>query len=193
MANIKTIEEAKSLFQEYGAFLQESFDDYIDTKREEGKPIYNDNYFMALCFTDRMLRETKYHFRMLAGNDGNDFLNLLKSHFEMAMERIKNNNGFARIILVTKKIPSFLISLKKKFPDHFDYKRVTLKSDAQIEHTIICDGDMVREEEIHLLLDENTLAGAIRATVYFDNPARGKIRASEFDGIWSGLEESATQ
>ena len=190
-----TVKDAKDIFEKWGGSLQKPFDDLIDIKSQDKpeKPISNDNYFMALCFTNRMFSKTNKHIRMLAGKDGADFLNLLQSNFERAMERVRKNDGFVRIILVTEKIPNFLKQLKAKYPKWLEYKRAILMPGAQIEHTIICDDYMVREEEIHPPLDENTPADAIRASVYFSNSARGKMRASEFDGTWSEPEESASQ
>jgi hypothetical protein len=184
-----TIKDAKYAFEKWGDSLQKPLDELIDNrcKCKPGEAISNDNYFMALCFTNRMFEATQKNIRMLAGNDGNDFIGLLSVNFLKAMERIKQNKGFAHIILITEKIPEFLKSLKTKYGQYLDFKQARLLPGQNIKHFIVCDENIVREEEIHEPLTENMSADTIKASVYFNNLAKGGIKASEFDGIWEAL------
>lgn len=184
MAKMK-IEDAKRLYLQWGKVLQPDYDHLIDAHREQKphKGMPNDNYYHALCLTDRMFRETKHHMRMLSGKDGDGFLTTLRESFEGMLVNITENGGFAHIILVADTVSNFIKEMKEKYSS-LQVTLACLKEGRQIAHSIVCDNRMVRDEKTHPPLTEESNANDIKATIYFDDKVVAKVAAENFDSAW---------
>jgi len=188
MSSNMRVRDAKTVFNRWGGSLSETFDMLIESHKEEntqeGMP--NDNYYHSLFFTDYMFRSTKYHLRMLSGANGDGFLGILKKSFEAALQTITKNKGFVHIILIDGRITPFLKSMMVKYPI-FKITLAALVSDKDVPHTIVCDDYMVREENLHEKVKDDSDIRKISATVYFDNTDRAQVAAKSFDATWSFL------
>lgn len=188
MSSKMKVRDAKAVFDQWAGSLSETFDMLIESFKaenpEEGMP--NDNYFHALFYTDYMFRSTKHHLRMLSGANGDGFLGILKKSFEAALQTITKNKGFVRIILIDGGITPFLKSMMEKYPI-FKITLASLVSDEDVPHTIVCDDYMVREENLHEKVKDDSDIRKISATVYFDNADRAHVAAKNFDATWSYL------
>ncbi len=183
------IGDAKTLFHDWGDSLSQGYDALIEQNKEENpeKGMCNDNYCHALFFTDYMLRKTRHHIRMLSGEDGDGFLSVLRKNFESALGRITNSGGFARIILVNNRNSDFLSELVRKYPV-LKLTQASLKGKENVPHTIICDDHMLREEDIHDKLTDESDASQITAKVYFNSTVKAKLAAESFDNTWDYLK-----
>jgi len=184
------IKDAKAMFRNWGDPLSEGYDNLIERKKkenpEEGVP--NDNYCHALFFTDYMFRATQKHLRILSGAEGDGFLNVLGKSFEGALKRISDNHGFAHLILVDSKLSNFLSPMLNRYPV-LKITPATLKDDQNVPHTIICDNHMLREEDIHDELTDESDVNQVTAKVYFNSNVKAKLAAESFDNTWGYLNK----
>jgi len=100
--------------------------------------------------------------------------------------RIRKNNGKARIIVVNG-TANELEPLKKKYAGTFEVALGTASKGSRVSHFIVCDSDMVREEEYHDVLTDESSADLIKAKVYCSNRVKADGLSLIFDGIWEKL------
>jgi len=73
------------------------------------------------------------------------------------------------------------------YKDVLQIVSATTKDDAIIPHFIVCDNDMVRDEEPHGPLDDNTNANEVCAEVFFNNHSKARVFSSRFNAMWDAL------
>ncbi len=184
------IGDAKTLFHDWGDSLSQGYDALIEQNKEENseKGMCNDNYCHALFFTDYMFRATQHDIRMLSGEEGAGFLCTLRKSFEEALKRITRFGGDVRIILVNSKKTDFLSAMIEKYPI-LKLTHASLKGDKNVPHTIICDDHMLREEDIHEKLTDESDTEQVTAKVYFNSNVKAKLATESFDDTWNYLNE----
>lgn len=148
----------------------------------------NDSYFDALWLTHHMLKRSHRQISMLTGSAGDGFYSTLAAPFEDAMQRIQATNGKVRMVILNQKgdVPSFLSEMKRKFAGAFDY--VLAQTTAPIGHFIVCDSRMVRIEEPHDDITQDSPASLIKAKVNFNAPTQAAIKESFFNTVWQRLK-----
>ena len=185
-----TIGEAKELYKQYGPALYTDDAGLLEIfKRNSVEDGFrNDSYVHALFLTELMLQNTRFSFKMLTGKEGDGFLGTLKEDFVKMLRRFKKHQGKAQIVIADSEEPKFLRKLKSDYPDNLKVRSAEPAKGAQIEHFIVSDDSMVREEEPHEpLMDTMDAKGAVRATVYFSNSVKAKLVSQQFDGLWDYL------
>lgn len=183
-----TIQTARDLFLQYGEKFRPDCEAVVSLvrKRNLSDALPNSNYLHALSLTQLMLDHTDHEFRMLTGCAGDGFLSSLKSSFVEMLRRIRDVKGTARIIFVNDNRKSeWIDSLRKEFPDTLD--TVSVRAATNLSHFIVCDDDMVRDEELHDALTEQSSANLIKAKVFFKNLAMAEVFSVRFDAIWKGV------
>ena len=146
----------------------------------------NDSYPDALALTDVMFSRSTQNIRILTGTQGDGFLQVLKESFVKALEKIKSNGGRVRIVVLGK-TSKCLDELKNNYPATLEV--LPAQSTGPIKHFTVCDSRMARLEEEHDELTEQTPITAVKARVYFNDPAQSKMLEDVFDHIWNRLTE----
>ncbi len=148
------------------------------------KPIKNTTYEHALQLTDQMLLNTKHHYRMVTGGYGDHFIETLCESFHAMLRRLRANNGKAQIIIAnTKDRPRCLSVLAEEFSDVLEIAYVRANK-GSLSHFIVCDDDMVRDENPHDPFTSEDKAERVHADVYFSSKARAGTFTTIFDSIW---------
>lgn len=146
----------------------------------------NDSYQDALALTDVMFTRSTKTIRMLTGTHGDGFLNALLEPFVAALERIRLNRGFVKIIVIGQTCKT-LTELQSTFAGTL--KVIRAQASGPIKHFTVCDSNMARMEEIHEPLTSDTLITAIKAKVCFNDRAQSGALEENFDKIWNRLEQ----
>ena len=188
----KTVREALDRYRELGeGSIYKGYRDIIKALAKSGydKPICNDSYADALFLTDIMLEHTESEFRMLGGSACGGFLSALKEQFREMLLRLTAVGGKARVIILRHEdqpsvVPSALKDLATEFSVLEFASGVT---SAPQKHYIVSDARMLRVEDEHPPLTDDTDASAVKALVYFNNPVRGAVAQSDFDRVWNIL------
>lgn len=184
-----TIAEAQTWFEKSGTMEQQSalreminvmITNNIKTQFE------NDSYFDALMLTEVMLDRSKRSVELLTGSGCEKFLTTLKRSFAAVVARLNTTGGKVRIILFSSKIPDVVSELKAEYPEALEIRLARLADGAKspLGHFFVCDSKMARVEEPHGELTAETPANAIKAKVYFNDPARGQLLESRFNTYW---------
>lgn len=174
-------EWVESVYGEYAELLDEIVEK--DYKIE----LQNDSYLDALVLTEAMFRNSKKSIRMLTGSACDGFLSVIGDQFEGALSRLKENGGFAKIIVVGENNSEFLSDLMKKYSDTLEVTFATAKEGAEIEHYIACDSCMLREEEYHLPLSPGMPPSTIKANISFGNKPKTEVFEDRFESTWDFL------
>jgi hypothetical protein len=187
------IRQAKEFFQKYQNDLEPDYANLVRLFRKQGidEAIPNSNYLHALGLIDGMFSETSRSLRMLTGNASEAVPSLLFGPFEKMLLRIKKNGGSAKVIVVDGSA-SGLDPLKGKYPDTLDVALGTATKGSRISHFIVCDSDLVREEEYHVPLNDDSSADLIKAKVYCANKGKATALSLLFDGIWKKLTTASS-
>lgn len=187
-----TIGDAKRVFQEYGPELQHDFEGLVQLFRAHGiaLPISNSNYLHALSMTDLMFRHTDRSLRMVTGNATEGLPQCLQTTFRRMLQRIRGNGGKARMVVIDSDTAA-LEPLRQEFSGTFELARARPRQRARVTHFIVCDDDMVRDEQYHDTLGDDTDANTIKAHVYFANPEMASTFGANFDAIWDAVRPSA--
>jgi hypothetical protein len=180
-----TVAEAVNLYQANGGgsaspALREVINQLIDgnVKTE----FENDSYLDALTLTDVMFHRTNKSVRLLTGPGADGFLGVLKATFVEMLERLKNSGGFVRILLLSNEVPGWLKGLTQQYD-----KTLTIRcalAAEPVEHFIVCDTKMARQEEVHGAISKESKATAIKARVSFNKPGQAEVLESYFDSMW---------
>lgn len=188
----KTVKEALDRYREFGeGSIYKGYRDVIKSLAKNGykQPIRNDSYADALFLTDIMLEHTESEFRMLGGSACGGFLSALKQQFRDMLQRLTAVGGKARVIILrNENQPSIVPSELKELASEFSVLEFASGvTSAPQKHYIVSDARMLRIEEEHPPLTDETDAGAVKAQVYFNNPVRGVVAQSDFDRVWNVL------
>jgi hypothetical protein len=173
-----------SVYPGYRDLIVKMIDNGLQTDFE------NDSYLDALFLTGMMFNRSQKSIQLFTGNNGDGFLKVLSIQFERALERIKKSNGSVKIILLSSALPIWLEDLKSKYQGTLDI--ALAKAIAPVKHFILCDSKMARLEEPHEELKPETLATAIKAKVYFNDPQRCKSLESLFEAMWQRLKGASS-
>jgi len=185
-----TIGQAKDLYRRFGhQYIYPECLEMVDALREAGsdEPIGNSSYLHALALTEVMINHTHHQYRMIAGPGISDFISVLHNSFERMLRRLSASNGsYARIIVLdADDRGDKLCELERTYPSLVVADAVSADgAKEQNRHYIVCDGDMVREEEYHEPLSDGDDSAVIKADVYFDNPAKVRAITAKFDQVW---------
>ncbi|EMI40550.1 hypothetical protein [Rhodopirellula sp. SWK7] len=190
-----TITEAAQFFDNHSEELLKDYRSIKDLLRnaEITKPVANSNYLHALMLTDLMIEETGHQFRMLTGGAICGFLKTLEDSFTEMLDRFtssrkRGGSSFARILVVDGSDEHGLLEgLKTRFPEVVDYRFATAPKDAKFKHFIVGDEDMVRDEDFHAPIMQDSPADMIKAEVSFFDPSKAKVFASRFDTFWTAV------
>jgi hypothetical protein len=143
----------------------------------------NDSYIDALVLTEIMFDRSNKSLRIFTGDAEGGFFRVLVKHLRTAIERIEQNNGIVRFIVLSKTIPGCLTELISYFPKSFQVLRAAASRD--VRHFIVSDGKMARLEEPHIALTENSPANSIKAKVFYNEPAISGYLETQFDSMWN--------
>ena len=179
------IKNAQRVYGEIGEFIRGDISNIANKMGSSG--LANDTYFNALEYTDLMFYRTLSNIRMFSGGDGDGFLSTLYSSFERALAKIKKAKGFARIILISNEIQPALKEIQGRHADVLEIIPAKVKEGVELSHYIVCDDNMLRDEQLHDILTPETDIREIKASVYFDNEAKSKNFAEKFDDLWKSL------
>ncbi len=187
-----TIEDAKKVFEKFGTSLLPDLEAMVTLFRENriDAPLSNNNYLHALSMTDFMMANTSSSFLMVTGGDGDGFLGCLQDQFDSMLKRIQKANATAKIIILGSQSTGtdILVPMERKYPEALNVIRLHAKGSV-MPHFIVCDDDMVRDEEIHETLNKDQDANLIKAKVYFRNKPVAKVFIQRFEMIWNILSE----
>ncbi len=182
------VKDAKDFFANYQRDLVPDYTNLIRLfrKRRIDEPIPNSNYIHGLGLIAGMFSETRQTLRMLTGNSCEAVPELLFGSFEELLGRLKRSGGAARVIVIDGEC-SELTPLLNRYPDTLQVAFGEMTEGSRLGHFIVCDDDMVREEEYHERLSNESPADMVKASVYCANRGRAKAAAKSFDGIWDKL------
>lgn len=149
----------------------------------------NDSFTHALLLTGAMIRSATFSFCMIIGQGVDLFLGALRDEVEGMLERFKQGNGFARVVLVSDAPSPLLEELKKNYPTVFDFRRTTVKPGKEdlVRHFTVTDLKSYRLERHHGPISETSDANSIKAKVHFNGPEVAKERTQYFNRVWGYL------
>ena len=189
---VKTVRTAQAQYLQSGeGSIHKGFRDVIKSLVKSGypKPIPNDCYADALFLTDIMLEHTERSFRMLSGQSGDGFITTLETNFKKMLVRLHEVGGKAKVILIRRPGQAAqtrkLNELQKEIPGVLEF--ATGVAEHDLKHYIVSDSQMLRLEDVHPPLTDETPADAIKAQVYMDAPVRAKMQEESFESIWNIL------
>lgn len=181
-----TILDAVTLYHNYGAQLHGFYDDMYEhlIANRSGAMIPNSDYLHALQLTSLMLRKAKNNFCMLAGGCTDDFIKLLEEDFCGMLKRFRaENKEPARLIVVNARVEMpTLRKLSTGFPTTLKVVWAHAKQEAKVSHYIVAD-NMVRVEQPHPQLTNESPADVIKAEVYFDDKPRADFFREQFGSL----------
>lgn len=182
------IKDAKELFASYRKAFQPDYEALVKLFRLHGIPfpVDNSNYLHALSFTDLMFHHTDSSLRMLTGSLTGGVPDCLRDSFEEMLARINKRGGAARIIEVDGDRPYSQVS-DSETRGRLQVLRGVPSEGARLAHFIVCDNDMVREEEPHAKLTDDSDANEVKAKVYFSNKTKAVTFSARFDAMWRKL------
>lgn len=163
-----------------GETLRSLFELAINENDKVGGFVKNDTYFHALFLTEMMFQKTSESLFIFCGRDVARFINTIKGAFLGCCERIMENNGPVRIVSqvfnpsdeenALNALKSLANEVRSKY-EKIDLKGMVIRdnNDEKLNHFIVCDSKMLRIEELHDPLNDDSSAGDISAKVYFDN------------------------
>lgn len=156
-------------------------------ERGYGEDFSNDSFFDALCLTHTMLMTSYSDVRILTGGGGSSFWKTLEKPFSFAVENLQKTGGKIRMIVLDPSTPcrEVLAELKKLFGDSFEYVMATTKE--KINHFVVCDSRMIRIEEPHTPITDESPDTLIKAKVNFRAPEQAKRQERLFDSFWEQL------
>lgn len=190
-----TINEAKQFFARFKDDLRPDVEALVSLFRDSeiDAPLANGNFLHALSLTELMIDHTRQSFSMLTGGSGDGFLSCLKDNLRRMLARVRSVGGQARIIVINgDRDPSACMTeLQREFAGTLEVKTVFAAPGTNITHFIVCDDDMVRDEEPHPPLSDVASANLIKAKVFFRNRPKAKAFAFRFNSIWQALTPAA--
>ena len=177
--DIKTIADAIEFYK------SENSQKAIETIQNNRDVNYlNNNFAMALCLTDVMLRNATRQICILAGDNIFKLLNILQNPFTLCYNAIQDKSNIRILAMGTTaqldpdNSESYL-KFKKVFKD-IEIKRKVIQDPLKVRHYIICDND-VRIEDAHFPVGLSSSANRIHATVYFNaKPADVDLLKTKF-------------
>jgi hypothetical protein len=191
-AETMTIARAKQLFVQFRKSLEPDYASVMQLLRQTNttSPIENSNYLHALSLADLMFCNTSRSLRMLTGSSTEALPNALYDSFAQMISRIKENRGSAKVIVVNgnSRDLTHFEQLQEEYKGTLEFAEGRAAPGARVTHFIVCDSDMVRDEDYHPDLDENSSADLVTAKVYFANKAKADLLTRFFDRIWSALK-----
>jgi hypothetical protein len=179
---IKEAQQSYSMQAAYAPTLTAAINSMID--RGYKTEFRNDSYMDALALIAIMLNASTSTVRVLTGGKIDGFIEVLKMPFTEALNRIRRNGGFVRIVTLNP-LTRCMDELIKEFNGTLEI--IPASASEPVQHYMLCDSKMARVEEFHEPLQENTDAGAIRATVHFNDHAKTKVYEDSFDLLWKKL------
>jgi hypothetical protein len=183
------IKQAKALFVQYRGHLSPDYLRLAQLIRRHGisLPVPNENYLHGLCLTDMLLGFVNESLRILTGSITEGVPECLRDKFEAAVARIQKAGGTARIVVLGNDSGQ-LKSLQDKYGRTLLIREARPASGAIIRHFIVGDTELVRDEEPHADLREESDANEIKASVYFNNKEKAAVLSTAFDAIWDKLK-----
>lgn len=186
-----TIRDAQQLFNCYSSELVAGYDELLASIMIEDVPrdmiAANDSYLSSLILVAAMLRRSKTSMRVLIGGGVDLFFKMIKDDFVRCLERFAKTRGFVKIIVVDSTKEDFLEELAVKYPNVLSILYATTRQ--PVNHFIVCDSSMVRDEEPHKALSIDMETNVIKAKIYFNNKEKARVTTEFFDGIWDQLEK----
>jgi hypothetical protein len=184
-----TIAQAISNYKAKAGKETHCLKDLVGAVLQKGETSYkleNDCYADALDYTDTMLFHTHKSINIVTGCGCGGFYATLLGHLIAALQRVKKVKGSARMIVIAKDLPEWLVALTYEFSGTFTLAR--FKTKEKLQHFIVCDSNIVRLEEPHEELSLQSPADAIRAKVVFNEPKIGAELEARFEGFWKQSE-----
>jgi len=192
--SVMKISDAKAIFRDYHADFRPDIESLVHLFRATNvkAALDNSNYLHALSLTELMFQHTQKSFCMLTGAAADGFLSCLQDGFVAMLRRIKDAGGKARIILVKENggTSTILQDLKGTFPDTLEVITVVPSEGFRMKHFIVCDDDMVRDEELHPPLTDEASANLVQAKVFFKNKTIAKAFNTKFSTFWQMIVQS---
>lgn len=187
--NVITIEQAIEQFAEQPPEVYADDTELAKWIRRERSPVKipNSNYLHGIGLCDAMFKNALKSCRILAGGGEYSFTTYLQTTFRAMLDRFKHNNGEAKIIVLGGKT-DLMMEFESEFPEVFQVATAT--ATRPLKHFIVCDDDMVRDEEEHEAIKADTPIDAIRADVYFSNPSMASDFIAIFDAYWNKLAKT---
>lgn len=188
------IADAKEAFSERKVAAISEIDALVKIWRKYGvdDPFPNSTLTHALTLTGVMFRHTDCELRMVTGGFGDGFIECLSDEFDKMLCRLRRNGGRARVVVVDGgEEQEVLRRFTDEFKDTLLWTPATARG-AKLSHYIICDDDMVRDEEPHGPLSSDTPENEVRADVYFNNRSVASLFAKRFDILWNKLRAMAS-
>lgn len=149
----------------------------------------NDSYYDALVLTEAMFSHSKSSIKLITGSAADGFISELQLPFVKAIERVRAANGKVQMIIFGNEVTPSVMEIANKYPDTFQAAAVNPSS--PIRHFIVCDSKMLRHEELHGDLTDETSAHEIKAEVNFNNPRKAKMLETFFDAMWAAISWAA--
>ncbi len=186
-----TIGQAKEFYAERGRMVYSDDVDLVnliqDADWEKGIP--NSNYVHALSLTELIFSNTRKSLLMLTGQTCDGFISCLLDSFTSMLKRFRQQQGAARIITINA-VPEQMEKLHKlevTYGDVLTVRNARASEESKLEHFIVADKTILRDEKYHPPLTDQNLASAIQATVYFDNERKATVVSRRFGTIWELL------
>ena len=190
---LKTVKDVLDLYQSLREHpdLMVPIKSVLDELMRSGSrtELHNDSFADALLLTGTMIRSATFSFCMIIGQGVDIFLNALRDDVEAMLERFKQGNGIARVVLVSEKTSPLLEDFKQRYPEVFDFRRTTAKpgQEKAVRHFTVTDLKSYRLEHPHGPIFETSDAHAIKAEVCFNGPKVATERTLYFEQIWDYL------
>lgn len=183
------IKEAKDVYSKHGASLHPDYEALSTVFRQLDieAPISNSNFLHALSLTHLMFHHADRRLEMVTGGCGDGFIQCLKQSFLSMLDKIRASGGTARIIVIDGDCSQLNTWAAGAYKDVLQIVRASAKPGVRIAHFIVCDDDMVRDEEPHGPLTDTTDANQVKAQVYFHNHSKARIFSSRFSAMWNAL------
>jgi len=178
---------AREFYRKHASAVNMDEIDLVDMFRKIGwkNGLNNDNYVHALFLTDLMFRNTFTSMSILAGAGADDFLRCLSKSFEALLDRLKKwSEGLVRIVIVDGEKGDYLNWLSRRYEGTLSVKCAQSAPTVRIGHFIFNDSGMLRKEQYHDPLDDESSAGEVKAKVYLNNPTESRIMWDVFDTVW---------
>lgn len=186
---VETVPEAQREYQRRGeAMIHPGYRTLIESLLKSGfeGPIPNKSYLDALFLTEFMFNQVERSFMMLSGAGADGFLSTLRDPFEEMLSRLAVSGGEARVIVLSESLPTCLQEMELRHGNILKFVLARALS-GPIAHFFVCDSRMVRREDIHEPISDDTPITAITATVYLNNKVEAKRAEDLFTALWNRL------
>jgi len=190
-----TVADVERLFMQFPGDISSQHGSALDVLRSHRRPSHSEFGFTSIepirdalistCYLNTlawmkvMINRTRHSLHLVTGSDR--LARVLAEDFDQMLHHFDKHGGDARVVVVDGNSEAF----NDLHHDHKQSLRIAKATASQpFKHFLVGDDCMVREEELHNPISDNSSSTVTAADVYCNNDIKAKRLKTWFDVIW---------